>query len=134
LSDSVKFRINIEQDYKAAETYNPNLKDAYKAPLDDAMLGQRSASHISPLQRVVSHSSGAGSSGSTRQNSHTSGFDPHSSRDDVEQLRLRPWRSMTGTLHMDDDPHDFYLGDIYAEIDRPFGPFGPRLKTDTERQ
>ncbi|KAH8588653.1 hypothetical protein B0O99DRAFT_693221 [Bisporella sp. PMI_857] len=92
-----------------------------------------SGPNLAPLRLVVSHNTGTEWSQSTIQAPQTSsGSDFHHQDANIElQPRRQPLRSMSGTIHMEDDPHDFYLGDIYARIDRPFDCY---LRTEAERQ
>jgi hypothetical protein len=97
-----------------------------------------SATNLSPLKLIVSHNSEGrwSSSGSTKQNSNSTNSSSEnatiSSRLHL-QSRTQSWLPSLAPahLHMEEDPHDFYLGDIYARIDKPFDCF---LQTQAEQE
>lgn len=100
-----------------------------------------SATNLSPLKLVVSHNSEGrwSGSGSTAHNSDSTKGRYESAQDSTTSSELR-LRSRTQSwlpslapahLHMNEDPHDFYLGDIYARVSKPFDCF---LSTQAEQE
>lgn len=97
-----------------------------------------SAKNLSPLKLIVSHNSEGrwSGSGSTRQNSNSTNSSTKSATTSSElhvQSRTQSWLPslVPAHLHMEEDPHDFYLGDIYARISKPFDCF---LQTQAEQE
>jgi hypothetical protein len=92
---------------------------------------------LAPLRLVVSKSSAHGGSITSKTPcKECTGSDANSLETRTagcSPKRTSSWRPSTSTsnLHMGDDPHDFYLGDIYARISRPFDCF---LATQAERE
>ena len=94
-----------------------------------------SASNLAPLKLVVTNNSSSGDKSSTRDNfgsSSGSNFQVSEAGCSLRAgQRIEPWHSQHANLHMNEDPHDLYLGDIYARINRPFDCF---LSTQAETE
>ena len=89
---------------------------------------------LTPLRLVVSRSSAHGGSIISKNNCKcSSGSDSNRLERGItlrSPQRTSSWRPSSSNLHMG-DPHDFYLGDIYARISRPFDCF---LATQAEQE
>ena len=94
-----------------------------------------SATNLALLKLVVTNTTSNGGRSSSRKDSKSSsGSDlriPEIGSVLRARQRIGSWRSPHANLHMEEDPHDFYLGDIYARISRPFDCF---LSTQAERE
>ncbi|KAN0089276.1 hypothetical protein V8E51_019536 [Hyaloscypha variabilis] len=94
-----------------------------------------SRTNLAPLKLVITNNSINGEGSSVRKDSKSSSGIELQVSEAGSVLRARqrigPWRSPHANLHMEEDPHDFYLGDIYARISRPFDCF---LSTQAERE
>ena len=94
-----------------------------------------SRTNLAPLKLVITNNSINGEGSSVRKDSKSSSGIELQVSEAGSVLRARQrigsWRSPHANLHMEEDPHDFYLGDIYARISRPFDCF---LSTQAERE
>jgi hypothetical protein len=94
-----------------------------------------SPSNLAPLKLVVTNNSSSGDKSSTREDfGSSSGSNFHVSEAGCSLRagqRIELWHSQHANLHMNEDPHDLYLGDIYARINRPFDCF---LSTQAETE
>jgi hypothetical protein len=93
-----------------------------------------SATNLAPLKLVVTNSSMREKASVRHSSKSSSGSDFHvSEAGSVLRARQRigSWHPPHANLHMEEDPHDFYLGDIYARINRPFDC---SLSTQAERE
>jgi hypothetical protein len=94
-----------------------------------------SATNLAPLKLVLTNNSSAGDKTSIKHDSKSSSGSDFQVSEAESSLRarqrIRSWRTPHMNLHMEEDPHDFYLGDIYARISRPFDCF---LSTQAERE
>ena len=94
-----------------------------------------SASNLAPLKLVVTNNFSSGDKSSTRDDFGTSSGSNFQVSEAGCSLRggqrIEPWHSQHANLHMNEDPHDLYLGDIYARINRPFDCF---LSTQAETE
>lgn len=92
-----------------------------------------SATNLAPLKLVVTNSSTREKASARHSSKSSSGSDFHASEAGSAlraRQRIGSWHPHAN-LHMEEDPHDFYLGDIYARTSRPFDC---SLSTQAERE
>jgi hypothetical protein len=80
-----------------------------------------SATNPAPLKLVVTNSSTREKASTRHSSKSSSGSDFHAGSVLRARQRIGSWHPPHANLHMEEDPHKFYLGDIYARISRPFG-------------
>jgi hypothetical protein len=97
-----------------------------------------SATNLAPLKLVVTNNSSIREKESLRHDSESNSRSDFKVSTLESNLRARAarqriglWRPPHANLHLEEDPHDFYLGDIYARISKPFDCF---LSTQAERE
>jgi hypothetical protein len=97
-----------------------------------------SATNLSPLKLIVSHNSEGQCSGSesARQNSNSTNISTQNATTKSElrlQSRTQSWLPSLAPahFHMEEDPYDYYLGDIYARFNKPFDCF---LQAQAEKE
>lgn len=78
-----------------------------------------SASNLSPLELVVSHTSMGGWSESTRQKSQSSSGSDSESPHRGDLQHRQPWLPAAMKLQDTRDEYHYYLGDIYARNKTP---------------
>lgn len=79
-----------------------------------------STSNLRPLELLVSHTSDADWSESTRHNSQSSSGSNHTVSHGTNQLRQRqPWLPAATKLKDTDSEYHYYLGDIYVRNKTP---------------
>jgi hypothetical protein len=94
-----------------------------------------SATNLAPLKLVVTNNSSTQEERTLRHDFKNSSGSEFQCSEVGSVLRTRhrdeSCRAPHLNLLMEEDPHDFYLGDIYARISTPFDCF---LSTQAERE